>query len=1622
MKSKIFFLFLLASALGWGQATLPVLTDALSSSSLPIGFSASGLGSNYSSPCTTALRIDSNGDNVELFFDSTPGQLTYQLKANVGSGSWQGVFIVEQSTNGTTWTNLRTINSVGEISTGNSGTIFTDLPLSTTRYIRWTYTTKTNGNIGMCNVDLHAPICTTPTLTFPQSSITVNEGNPNITTQIATSNSPGTITYSSNNTGVASVNSTSGEIDFGTPGTATITASLAASGTYCAATATYTITVNSTSPSITPTGTITGISTIYGTASTNQNFTFTGANLAGSSLTLNAPAGFEISTSSGGTYGSSLNYTINSGNVNGTVYVRLSGTTNVGTYSGNITLSDGTTNAIVSIPNSSVNPKGLTITGLIASNKEYDGNTLVNVTGPPQYTGLVNGETFAVTGTVSWAFLNANVETNKTLSITGSYNAPSSNYTVNQPSLQASITAKALTVSGAVAQNKSWDGNTNATISGATLVGVISPDVVTVSGGGTFAQSNAGTGIAVTSNLTLGGAAAGNYTLTQPTGLSADITRVAPVISPASINVNVGGTYALPGGINSTSNGTMTFTMVDNAYATLTGGNTINGIAVGTNTLTVNQAQGTNHTAGTATVTVNVTNITYVNGDFRSTQSTGLTYNSGWEYYNGSSWGNPPSNLGPANATVPISNIYINHYVDGGNNASKSYSCNFIINNGGSLYLFDNASNPSTFIGTSKKLEVLSGGLLYISGDIGISTSGQFILRNEANLILDGDTRIGDKIWEGIENFEAGSTVTINSWGWNGAGSGSLINTYGVISDNANGYKFGNLIIDANTTATWTLVGGSSSVKLTENNLEIYNGAADTNFITLTSSSGSNVTINGNLIIYDGAFYFGSNFANGSHSNNYIVNGDFINVSDNLFKLHNNQNTGTATGTLTILGNIEIGSNVTIDNNGNKKIVLESGTIADSEIITIEPTINNINIDIKSGNKKLGQNLNLAGNSSLNILGTSTTNFGTFDASTYTLSGTNSNPLTVNSFGLFKTANAEGFSGTATTSVGNNIATTLQPDSSVEYYANSPQIVTNQVFGTTPNEFNYQNLVISGTGIKSAATGDVIVNEMTQVLESATLRVSSTLDNVKPNVLYAKGGIDVYSVLPNVGNLILENNANLMQNPNAANSGDITLLRDAIVPSNQYNYWASPVSGQNLYDLYDVPANRVMTYNTSNDFFTVKPNPHIAAFGIGYSIKGPASNLPNGGSDTDVTSTFVGTPHNETTALNSIEVTTFDDEYNFNLIGNPYPSNLDLVKMYDELGTTGNKDKIVDETAYFWDNVGNTQMTQQGPDYDQSNYAILNLPSGIGTIAPCTSIDGATCVESGEARRKPTGIIKPGQGFLVDITPGTTFLTVNNEMRTTKIKRDPADDNAVYFKNGNSSFTANDTSKRRDQFWLELVNPNELHIQAAFGYYERAENVYEIYDSKILSETVSENIYSMSEDSIKLAIQGRKGAFNQDDVIPLGVKLYSAGKYKIQLEELKGIFNGHQNIYLKDKSINYIHNLSEDGSYDFEGTPGEFMDRFEIVFKDGSISSGPVLTAASQVHILKRNNQIEISSSIDKILAVEIFNLSGWSVYKNENVNSKILRIPATLFENQIILVKVKTERGEIHTKKFVNK
>jgi len=203
----------------------------------------------------------------------------------------------------------------------------------------------------------------------------------------------------------------------------------------------FSITVTTSTPTATITGgtTTSAFTTTYGTESTVQSFSVSGTNLT-ANITATAPTGFEVSND-GTTYGSTATFPPNS---LGTLRIRLKSNASAGAYNNNniVLSSTGASSVNITTPSSgnSVLTKTLTITGISFNNKVYDGTTTVTISGTPSYVGLVNSESFTVSGSVTWAFSSANVGSAISITRTGSYNAPSSNYSVTQPTGFANIT------------------------------------------------------------------------------------------------------------------------------------------------------------------------------------------------------------------------------------------------------------------------------------------------------------------------------------------------------------------------------------------------------------------------------------------------------------------------------------------------------------------------------------------------------------------------------------------------------------------------------------------------------------------------------------------------------------------------------------------------------------------------------------------------------------------------------------------------------------------------------------------------------------------------------------------------------------------------------------------------------------------------------------------------------------------------------------------------------------------------------------------------------------------------------------------------------------------------------
>lgn len=317
----------------------------------------------------------------------------------------------------------------------------------------------------------------------------------------------------------------------------------------------------------------------------------------------------------------------------------------------------------------------------------------------------------------------------------------------------------------------------------------------------------------------------------------------------------------------------------------------------------------------------------------------------------------------------------------------------------------------------------------------------------------------------------------------------------------------------------------------------------------------------------------------------------------------------------------------------------------------------------------------------------------------------------------------------------------------------------------------------------------------------------------------------------------------------------------------------------------------------------------------------------------------------------------------------------------------------------FWDNRGNALFEQMGSGYGGSSYAVFNATGpGTGTAAPSSS--------ALSDKKIPNRYARPGTAFLIRALPGANGQTLNfkNQYRVAANSAESPE----YFGKGVSDEITN-------RYWLTMTTPSEVDFMSAVVYFDGGDDAYTADDSDALN--LSDELYTLAGDH-QLLIQGRK-SFDNRDKVNLGYRAFETGTHIISVYDKEGVFAEGQNIWLIDLLLDRVVNLAEK-PYKFMTRPGEYNDRFVIVYRP--IKTKNIDTnVGNEILFAKKDNNIVVTSTIDKISEIEIFNLIGKSVYKNSEINSNEFKINSLNFNHQVIVVAVKTETGEFVTRKFIN-
>lgn len=557
-------------------------------------------------------------------------------------------------------------------------------------------------------------------------------------------------------------------------------------------------------------------------------------------------------------------------------------------------------------------------------------------------------------------------------------------------------------------------------------------------------------------------------------------------------------------------------------------------------------------------------------------------------------------------------------------------------------------------------------------------------------------------------------------------------------------------------------------------------------------------------------------------------------------------------------------------------------------------------------------------------------------------------------------------------------------------------IVTTPSIGITiPASVTYSNGSWSGTPTNT--TPVVISSNLTlgSSLNVCSCQVTNTaIVTVPANItLLVQNDLTVAST----ANIIIENNGSLVQvNNSASNIGNITFKRNT-TPLKQYDYtyWASPLAVQTLSQL--ASPSLFYSFNPNINNWSYEASTTAMAVAKGYISRVP-NNL-NFATPQVVTATFTGVPNNGIISAPIIKGTG-----TFNLIGNPYPSAIDIDAFLLDSANTG----VVNGTIYLW--THNTAIANSVPgtsiyNYTRDDYAKYNITGGVKTAS--TAISGGA---------EPTGKIASGQAFFIEantsLVAGTYSATFKNSMRL-------INNNDQFFKAdaGNHHEPIAGTIQK-NRVWLNITNATGAYDEALVGYITGATDGFDnLFDGKTFPAGNVVSIYSVM-DSSNYSIQGRALPFHDNDIIPLGISTTISGNFSIDLEHFDGLFQ-NQNVYLLDKSTGEYHDLKV-SPYSFTITNGTYNDRFELRFASTTLEIDTPIAAENEVKIIKNANHIEVSNDSFGIEAVQLFDLLGKMLYSAKKINSNEFKTADFNIQTQIVIVKVTLDNGQIVTKKVL--
>ncbi len=447
------------------------------------------------------------------------------------------------------------------------------------------------------------------------------------------------------------------------------------------------------------------------------------------------------------------------------------------------------------------------------------------------------------------------------------------------------------------------------------------------------------------------------------------------------------------------------------------------------------------------------------------------------------------------------------------------------------------------------------------------------------------------------------------------------------------------------------------------------------------------------------------------------------------------------------------------------------------------------------------------------------------------------------------------------------------------------------------------------------------------ITDGSTVTVNGRFDNAG-KVQVENGGSFLQgsaSVAGSAGQFLVQRRRYLSQ---VGNSGAVS-----------YNYWSMPVAGVNVSGLPG-PAEMRFSYNEPTQAWQLASGTMAAGRGYTAGMWGINS-----------TAEFWGQPNNGNT---TVPVTR--NGIGYNLVGNPYPSAIDLRLFFNDPDNSSR----LNGTAWFWDD--NDLGTGTG------SYLVANQLSGIRYVPVC-------------------------QGFFV-LANSAGNIVFKNQHRV-------AGNNQIFYRTEGDEFERTELIIKKedglkDRFFLGFGKNFTEQFDPAF-------------DAGKMDNSSGLNLSMLWEGNRWTTLALPEERKQRQTAFPISLQVKEAGKYTFSVGEVENPIQ--RPMFLEDRSTGEYHLLHSSREYNFQLAAGTYNNRFFMRFGNEAVGAENEQAANSPVRIFSYANQLYLFTrgGLEAPGDVAIYNSLGVVVetFPQVKLSGVIQKLRAQVGTPSVYIVKV---------------